>query len=322
MPELDAFRPAWWLPGAHAQTIWPGLFRRRTRLRPRRERLWLPDLDFLDLDWGPQGEGPAVMIFHGLEGSSQSNYAIGILEALHAAGFQAVVVHFRGCSGESNKLLRRYHAGATDDMAHVAEVLKGRWPKRPLFAVGYSLGGNALLKWLGETGAANPLAGAVAISVPFQLSLVADRLQTGFSRIYRRYLLRKLIHAAMRKAHCPGFPLLPESFDRLNSMRAYDDLITAPLHGFDSAEDYYAKASCRQYLRGIAVPTLILHALDDPFMSADAVPRQDEVSLAVELGISPKGGHVGFVGGALPWKPDYWLDRKISAWLTRRMERL
>lgn len=193
-PDIEPadFRPAWWLPGPHAQTLWPVLCRRRPRVPLRRERLELPDGDFLDLDWTRGEQGPIVLVVHGLEGSSDSHYAAGMLAAADRRGWRGVVMHFRSRSGEPNRLARSYCAGDTADIAHVVDRLHQRQPATPLAVVGYSLGGNALLKWLGETANDPPLRAAVAVSVPFLLEDTARRLGKGFSRLYQWHLLDKL----------------------------------------------------------------------------------------------------------------------------------
>lgn len=316
MIEPAGFRPAWWLPGPHAQTIWPVLCRRRPRLPLRRERLELPDGDFLDLDWTFGERGPIVLVVHGLEGSSDSHYALGILAAVVRRGWRGAVMHFRGCGGQPNRLARSYCAGDTADIAHVVDWLHRREPITPLAAVGYSLGGNALLKWLGETPADPPLRAAVAVSAPFLLDAAAQRLGSGFSRLYQSHLLRELKRGYREKfRHRSDGPVALDELATLRNFYAFDDRITAPLHGYTGVGDYYARASCRQFLRRIRIPTLILHALDDPFMSPDAVPKAAELSARVRLELSRNGGHVGFVAGRWPWRADYWLERRIPAFL-------
>jgi len=309
----SSFRPAWWLPGPHLQTLWPSLIRPRPQPALRRERLELPDGDFLDLDWTPGTSGPLVLVLHGLEGSVHSHYAAGIMRALHARGLRAVLMHFRGCSGEPNRLARSYHSGETGDVNHVATELRRRHPDIPLAGVGYSLGGNVLLKWLGETGGDNPLAQAVAVSVPLRLDRAADRLEQGASRLYQAYLLRSLRRSVGRKFRSRELsaPLALHELRRLRTFRAFDNAVTAPLHGFRDAHDYYARSSSRPFLGDIQVPTLILQAEDDPFLTRDALPDEQELAPAVTLELSPRGGHVGFVTGRWPWRPRYWLEERI-----------
>lgn len=312
-----AFRPAWWLPGAHLQTVWPALLRRPPRLALRRERVELADGDFLDLDWGPPQPGPLVLILHGLEGSSASGYARGLLVVLAGRGWQGLVMHFRSCSGEPNRLARSYCAGDTDDLSAVVALLRRRYPRRPLAAVGYSLGGNVLLKWLGEQRAAAPLSAAVAVSVPFLLERAARRMSQGLSRIYQRYLLDACKASYRRKFRARDDAPVPlDALSRLTDFYQFDDRITAPLHGYAGVDDYYARASCRDYLQGIAIPTLILHALDDPFMLPEAVPAEAELGPCVTLELSRSGGHVGFVSGRWPGRARYWLEQRVPAFLT------
>ncbi|MDE2088938.1 MAG: hydrolase [Gammaproteobacteria bacterium] len=316
MSNTRPFKPAWWLPGAHAQTLWPHLLRRRPKLSLRRERLELPDGDFLDLDWTTAPRGPILLVLHGLEGSIHSPYAAGILRACHGHGWRAVLMHFRGCSGEPNRLARGYHSGETGDLHYVAGLLKKREPETPLCAVGYSLGGNVLLKWLGERGKTAPLAGAVAVSVPFELGKAADRLEHGFSRLYQWALLRQLRRSMVRKARRVPLPIRVDGLRRLKTFRQFDEHVTAPLHGFRDARDYYTRSSSRRFLRHIEVPTLILHARDDPFLAEDAIPRISELSPAVSLDLSSRGGHVGFVTGRLPGSAGYWLETRIVDYLS------
>lgn len=311
----STFRPAWWLPSAHLQTIWPALMRRQPRVisQLEHERLELPDGDFLDLAWvGRTESGPIVLVLHGFEGSLHSHYIAGMLNALKRSGLRSVFMHFRGCSGVPNRLLRGYHSGETGDVAWVTQVLKAREPNTPIAAIGYSLGGNVLLKWLGETGAANPLTAAVAVSVPFELMGAVKRIQRGFSRLYQRYLLyyacKRLRHKFQKQQEHSQFA------HRLKSVKnivEFDNLLTAPLHGFKDAHHYYEEASSRRYLKHIETPTLILHAKDDPFMTDDVIPGITELSTSVQFEMSERGGHVGFVSGRYPWKAEYWLEQRV-----------
>ena len=323
------FRPAWWLPSPHLQTLWPAVARRLPRVPLVRERQELPDGDFLDLDWaGPEGgtgraeEGsPLVLVLHGLEGSSSSHYARGLLARVHAQGWTGVLMHFRGCSGEPNRLPRGYHSGDTGDLAHVVSLLRARHPGQPLAVVGYSLGGNVLLKWLGETGQSAPVDCAVAVSVPFDLAAAARRLERGFSRFYQWWLMRSLTRRVREKGARGILPTAFAAHARAPDFRTFDDLVTAPLHGFASADDYYARSSSRRYLTGIRVPTLILHAVDDPFLTPAAVPGRDEVPSAVTREVYRDGGHVGFVGGPWPWQAEWWLEERVTASIAARLTR-
>ena len=307
------FRPAWWLPGPHLQTLWAAVFRRQGKPMLERERIELPDGDFLDLDWNgcDSGNAPVVLLLHGLEGSSESPYAWGLLAAFRRSGWPAVVMHFRGCGGEPNRLARCYHSGETGDLAWVVEEFGRRFPGRPLFAAGVSLGGNVLLKWLGETGSEVPLAGAAAVSVPFDLGQCADRLERGFSKLYRRYLVREM-HRKIRAKFGTrnGSPIDLSKLSGWRTFREFDENVTSPLHGFEGAEDYYRWSSSGPFVARIRIPTLIVQARNDPFVPSSVLPPP---SPSVRLEVSRHGGHAGFVAGAIPGRPRYWLEERIPA---------
>lgn len=310
------FKPAWWLSNNHLQTLWPTLCRRSiNNLRIKRERFELPDGDFVDLDWLGNAGTPIVIILHGLEGSIDSPYAKGMLRAISHQGWRGVLMHFRCCSGERNRLPRTYHSGETGDINTVVEALTMREPGVPLAALGFSLGGNVLLKWLGESGKSNLLKAAIAVSVPFELDKSVDRINQGFSKLYQWYLLKSLHDKVQWKFHGEVAPVTIPPLSTLHTIRDFDEAITAPLHGFTNAEEYYAKSSCRQYLRDIHVPTLLVQAKDDPFMTIDLLPTARELSSAITLELTDKGGHVGFVSGALPWRAEYWLEKRVPMFL-------
>ncbi len=297
------FEPAWWLPHAHLQTLWQSLCRRNIKnLQINRERFELPDGDFIDLDWVGKNSGAIVLILHGLEGSITSPYAQGMLRAVERHGWRGVLMNFRGCSGEHNRLSRLYHAGETNDLEIIIQALRQRYPQTLITAIGFSLGGNVLLKWLGETSEHNPLTAAIAISIPFELNKSVARINQGFSRIYQRFLLNSL-----NKKVNTDFKTLYE----------FDYKVTAPRHGFVDANDYYLKSSCRQYLRHIRVPTLLLQAKDDPFMTDDLLPEPHELSIQIILEIMKNGGHVGFISGRFPWNPEYWLENRAIEFLSK-----
>ena len=295
--------------------MWPVFFRRHLRPRVRRERLELPDGDFVDLDWTLNDSGPIVIIFHGLEGSSRSHYARAMLDLLPRHGYRAVVMHFRGCSGEPNRLARAYHSGDTGDIDFLVRAIKAREPNTALAAIGYSLGGNALLKWLSEQGDMAPIRCAVAVSVPFLLHESTAHMNKGFARIYQWHLLKSLKRSVLRKSEKHVTSVSLEALRKMKSFYDFDDQVTAPLHGFTGAMHYYTSCSSRQYLQHIHTRTLIVHALDDPFMHAQVIPQAHELSAAIEWDLHSHGGHVGFVGGPLPWLPQYWLDERILRWM-------
>lgn len=283
----------------------------RKRFHGRSERLELDDGDFLDLRW-LDGAGPLVVVVHGLEGSINSHYAGVMMQALQEHGFHGLFMHLRGCSGEPNRLERSYHSGETGDLAAVVRYA-ARVTGKPVFAmIGYSLGGNALLKWLGEEGEKSPLQRAVAVSVPFCLDHGARRLSTGISRLYQHHLLNRLRRSFRRKFRRRASPLEVD-LDSLRDFYSFDDKVTAPLHGFSGAGDYYRQSSSRQYLRNIQRETLILHAQDDPFLFKESVPGNEELSPHVTLELSIHGGHVGFIGGSV--FPQRWLEPRIIRFL-------
>jgi predicted alpha/beta-fold hydrolase len=315
------FKPAWWLPNSHLQTIWPVLCRGQVKgLTLERERLELPDGDFIDLDWsGKNQSGPLVLILHGFEGSIQSHYSTGMLQAINKQGWRGVFMHFRGCSGEPNRLLRGYHSGETEDIDYVVKTLHNREPNSPMAAIGYSLGGNVLLKWLGETGVANPLKAATAVSVPFDLHKAIIRIENGFSRLYQRYLVKGARERLMEKFEKIKPPFDLSAFSKIVGIKEMDRQYTVPVHGLSSVEEYYTLASSCHYLRLIQVPTLLVQAKDDPFMTKDIIPTQDELSPYVTLEVTETGGHVGFVSGAFPWRPRYWLEECIPEFLKKHI---
>jgi predicted alpha/beta-fold hydrolase len=313
------FRAAWWLPGPHAQTLWASLCRRAPRPHFSRQRLELPDGDFLDLDWGPGAPPgvPLVLLLHGLEGSARSPYVRALVHRLHRARFQALVMHFRGCGGQVNRLQHTYHSGDTVDLDRIVRWLRAHWPRRSIGVVGFSLGGNVLLKWLGEQGEDAPVDAAAAVCVPLRLEICADRMERGLSRLYLWRLTRALkakVRAKYRRR--PG-PLDLGAVARTRGFRDFDEIVTARLHGFTGADDYYRRASSIAVLRGIRRRTLLLQARDDPFMTPDVLPRRDEMADAVLLETPEHGGHVGFVGGCGPLglTPRYWLDERLLAFL-------
>ena len=321
----DGFRPAWWLPGPHAQTLGARWLRSRNGENAlRRERIPLPDGDFLDLDFSDVDPRlPLVVVLHGLEGSARSTYALQMYRALRARDIQAVGLNFRSCSGELNQSSRLYHSGETGDLAYVLSLLRRRFPARVIGAVGFSLGGNVLLKYLGEV--LPPLRpvvkAAVAISVPFDLAAGARWLERGFSRAYRRYLVRKLQRKTRAKAALLRHRISVERVLAARTFVEFDDAATAPLHGFRDAQDYYARSSCAQYLGAIRVPTLLIHSADDPFLPPEAIPRAAVVGNSMlRAEFTETGGHVGFVSGP-PWAPVLWVEQRAARFLAEQLSR-
>lgn len=311
------FKPAWWLPGPHLQTLWPTFCRRPIKtLSIENERLELQDGDFLDLAWvGKQQSGPIILLLHGLEGSVNSPYVQGMLNAIHQRHWRGVLMHFRGCSGEPNRLSRSYHSGDTQDFDRLVEVLKTREPQVSLAAVGFSLGGNVLLKWLGESKQNASLKAAAAVSVPYELHKASDRIQQGLSRFYEKHFLKCLDQRLAYKFILQPPPIELPPLSEIKSMWEFDEKVTAPLHGFTDARDYYSQSSSRQFLNKIQVPTLLIHSKDDPFMSPDIIPGSHELSECVKLEVTESGGHVGFISGHAPWRAHYWLEERIPDFL-------
>lgn len=309
----STFRPDPLLPGGHLQTIVAAMLRAAPVVAWRRERLELPDGDFVDLDWHgpPPGAGPLVLLLHGLGGGPESPYIRDQAAGLARAGVPVVLLCFRGCSGEPNRLPRGYHSGETEDVGAVLGHLRDRFPDARLAAVGFSLGGNVLLKYLGEQGEAAPLAAAVAVSVPLELGPCARKLSQGLSRAYRGHLLRKLRAGVRAKAGLLAGHVDVPAVLAARDFEAFDDRLTAPLHGFASARDYYARCSSRPFLAHIRRPTLVIQAIDDPFMPPSVIPGADELAASVWLERSATGGHVGFLGaGRRPWLPG-----RVRGWL-------
>lgn len=314
------FKPAWWLGNAHSQTIYPTIARSIRFVIDKSERIELADGDFLQLSWMTKGvpqNAPVVVLLHGLGGNLNSTYAAGLMQSFNKAGWRAVMMHFRGGGSKPNRLPRIYHSGDTSDFSHFLNILADREPDVPKAAVGISLGGNVLLKWLGEAGEQNLIQTAVAVSVPFKLNIVAEKIDKGFCRLYQAYLLKKLKKLVVRKQqiYADQWEDISSRLQQSNCFRSFDENITAPLHGFSSANDYYAKASSLPYLSKIATETLIIHAKDDPFMTTEVIPSNGELSDKVTLELSEKGGHVGFISGSMPGLPVYWLEERIPEYI-------
>ena len=311
------YRAPGWLPGGHAQTIWP-ILRKGPAPAFRRERWTTPDDDFIDLDWLPHRTGaPLVVLFHGLEGSSSSPYARSLMRRVSAEGWNGVVPHFRGCSGEANRQPRAYHSGDADEIGWILERLAGLFPGVKRYAAGVSLGGNALLLWLGTRGtdAARSIDAAAAICPPLDLTAAGHALGRGFNRIYTRHFLVTLKRNALDK-----LALHPGLFDadavrQSANLYEFDNLVTAPLHGFRDTDDYWLRASSKPHLGGIRVPTLLINPLNDPFLPAVHLPDTREVSNAVQLEQPEEGGHVGFVVGGWPGHLD-WLPGRLVRFFT------
>lgn len=363
--EPVPFRPAPWLPGPHLQTVGAKLLRPSPELVLHRERLRTPDDDFLDLDFmtGVTGldQGPLVVILHGLEGSTARGYVRLAMAEMAARGLAAVGMNFRSCSGELNRRPRFYHSGETGDLGFVLQTLRDRWPGRPMGALGFSLGGNVLLKFLGEIGGVggpatlpdttpqspgtpaqspgtparlageaypapgeSPLMAAVAVSVPFDLMAGTGALESSpMGRLYTHYFLRSLRRKTRGKAQLIGDQVDLERVLRARTLRQYDEAATAPLHGFPGAEVYYHRSSSARFLEWIRTPTLLLQSDDDPFLPRDALPTGAvERNPHLLAAFTAGGGHVGFVEGPGPWRPTFWAEREAARYLQHTLSRL
>ena len=322
--------PAWWVPGAHAQTFWGKLVRRLPPIPTSVERWATPDDDFLEvhrLHAPPDAPAttPHVLLLHGLEGTVRSHYAQGLLAEMHRRGWGADLLVWRSCGDEPNRARRFYHSGETADLALAINRIAAERPGAPLGIVGVSLGGNVLLKFLGEEGnAARPLVtAAAAVSVPFDLGLGSDRINRGFSRTYQKYFLHSLKRKAIEKqSRYPDLPN-PTRINAISTLREFDDTITAPVHGFTDAVDYYTRSSSIRYLHGISVDTLLLSARDDPFLPPGVLDEVRRISVAnphLTLDFPARGGHAGFISGYNPFRPLYYLERRVGEFLAARLD--
>ena len=314
------FRPAWWLRNPHAQTIWAKFMRQTPLPETRRERWELPDGDFIELERLDGAPGrPRLLVLHGLEGSPRSHYVRGLFTEAKRRAWAADLLIFRSCGAEPNRLLRSYHSGETGDIDYVVRRLAAEG-SRPLVLAGVSLGGNVLLKWLGEQrDAARMLVQrAAAISTPYDLAAGSRYLERGFSRVYGAHFLSTLREKAREKhVRFPG-QLRWDATMAARTLWEFDDAVTAPVHGFRDAADYYARSSSIRLLADIRVPTLLLSAADDPFLPAEVLERVRALAAqnaALTLDFPEHGGHVGFVGGPAPWRPTYYAESRAMEYL-------
>ncbi|MEO7455956.1 MAG: hydrolase [Gemmatimonadaceae bacterium] len=321
------YTPAWWVPGAHLQTLWGKLARRSRPLAVRAERWATPDGDEVELQRldAPSGtRPPRLVVLHGLEGTIRSHYLRGVMSAARARGWAADALIFRGCNGEVNRVPRMYHSGETSDLDFVVRRLVHEHPGQPVVLAGFSLGGNVLLKWLGENGDNLPseVRAAAAVSVPFDLERGARKLERGFSRIYTHHFLRSLRQKALAKlARFPGL-FDPIRLAQARSLFEFDDCVTSPLHGFAGASDYYTRSSSLQYIGGVHRPTLLLSSYDDPFLPPEvlyavSVVARNNPDIAVEFW--KYGGHVGFVSGHIPFAPAYYAEQRVVEFLEHNL---
>lgn len=323
LSRIRPFRPALGVGNPHAQTVLGKLLRPRPEIRVRRERIETPDGDFLDLDFalGAGEDAPPVVVLHGLEGATTRRYMLTTFRHLLDAGLSPIGLNFRGCSGEPNRTVRAYHSGETEDVGLVLDLVTERYG-RPAGLVGYSLGGNVTLKLLGERGdaARERVGAAVAVSVPFDLAAGSDRISSGImGRVYTTYFMRSLQRKIRLKTDLLRDACDVDAVLRARNLREFDDAITAPVHGFESAAAYYARSSSADFIEHIRTPTLILHSQDDPFLPSDRIPVTALESNPWVTGVvTEKGGHVGFIEGSV-LRPRFWAERTLAAWLAHAL---
>lgn len=326
----SSFKPAWWMKNPHLQTILPRVYRKRSVIDTINERFELKDGDFVQLNWTekpqPNSRKPIVVVFHGLGGSIDSFYTIGMMKAIVKNGWLGVLMHFRGCGEHTNRHAQAYHSGATADATEFLSWLKQQYPNRPIAAIGFSLGGNMLAKYLGEQYQNSPLDAAVVISAPLMLAPCAQRMSKSFSRVYQKYLLDKLKVGMIEKlnylkGHFP-IKITAKEVKAIKTLREFDNKITGPLHGFTDADDYYTRCSGLPFLKNIATNTLIIHAADDPFMTHQVHPQASDLSPKVSFELSSGGGHVGFLSGNNPLKPHFWLEQRAPEYIKAQFKQL
>jgi predicted alpha/beta-fold hydrolase len=319
--DLNEFRASWWLQNPHVHTIYAALRGRFQKNHVyRRERWDTPDGDFVDVDFlGSDGKAPLVVLFHGLEGSSRSHYAVAFAREAARRGWRFALPHFRGCSGEPNRLSRAYHSGDSVEIGWMLERFRAQSDSATIFAAGVSLGGNALLKWLGESGAhaGAIVRSAAAVSAPLDVRISGDALGSGFNRVYTRMFMKSLqAKSAEKLVRHPGI-FDGATMRQARTLREFDNVVTAPLHGFRDTDDYWSRASSKPLLAGIAVPTLLINALDDPFVPPAALPDPALLPSCVSAEFSKHGGHVGFVTGTFPGHLD-WLPRRVLGYFANQ----
>ncbi|OOF11642.1 hydrolase [Salinivibrio sp. PR5] len=306
----------------HLQTIMPRLIRRQPVLSPLWQQLDLPDGDFVDLAWTqtPKPGQPIVVLFHGLAGSFHSPYANGLLAAFQRRGWCGVVMHFRSCSGRLNRVPRTYHSGETQDARYFLTTLRMRYPQHPIHAVGVSLGGNMLVRYLAEYADDPIVSSGCAVSPPLDLAACSLRIQQGFSRVYQAYLLRSMRQTLSDKLtrHAQVGRWQAGEQPRIATLFEFDQTVTAPLHGFEDAHHYYQQCSGLSVLPAIRTPLTIIHAKDDPFMT-DAVIPTTPLPANIRYQLTDHGGHVGFVTGR--WRaPRLWLEEAVPAWIAEQLD--
>ncbi|WOH36896.1 hydrolase [Thalassotalea fonticola] len=314
MLKSSSFKPAWWLSNRHLQTMAAKILRRKQTVAVINETVELPDGDFVDLAWTEDPNlhplKPIVYVLHGLEGSINSHYAKGMMGAIKAKGWIGLLMHFRGCSGRPNRQGPSYHSGDTWDIHYCTEYLKERFVNRPLAILGFSLGGNVLANYLAED-PNNPFHCAAVICAPLHLASCSTQIDQGFSKVYQKYLVDMLKDSTTEKINLKLISHIElAELEQIKTLYEFDQKVTAPINGFESAEDYYEKASGLYRLDKITKATLIIHAMDDPFLCHKYLDKIPDNNL-IDFEVSDHGGHVGYISGNNPFKPQYWLERRV-----------
>jgi uncharacterized protein len=311
---MQAYRAPLWLPDGHTQSIYPALFRKIPLTHSHSERMELPDGDFLDVDWHMRSEAlhekPLLIVSHGLEGSSRRHYVTGLIRSMPEVN--ALAWNYRSCSGDPNRNLRFYHSGATDDLDFVIQQAVARGVK-DIYLAGFSLGGNLSLKWLGENAkkASQFVRKAVAFSVPLHLSSSSQQLTRRENRLYTHRFLQTLLEKVTEKSARYPLDITPSMLTSIRSLYDFDNVITGPLHGFKDAEDYYERNSSLYFLADIQVPTLIVNAKNDPFLSQECLPEQIDSDF-VRIELPDSGGHCGFY--PRNYRGQTWAEQRAAAW--------
>jgi predicted alpha/beta-fold hydrolase len=311
MVEQQSFQPPWWLRNKHVQSIYANIIKPRSTVDLNWEEITLADGDFVDLAWaGPAPQNaPILVLLHGLEGSAYSHYIQEMLDLFVQYDWRVVVMHFRSCSGRLNRYAKFYNAEYTGDFKEVVDHISDRFPDSPVFGMGFSLGGNILARYLANY-TDSPLSAGIAVSMPFEIAKSADYLVPFYQHVLLRSLKRK-IDAKIEMGL--DMPVDQKTLKKISTLRRFDSMVTTPLYDYSSVDEYYERASSRGVLKQIEHPTLILHAMDDPFVPPNSVPNEGELSASISFEISQHGGHMGFIKGGLPWKPSYWFAQRIKS---------
>ena len=318
---IHNFTPAFGLSNRHIQTLYSKFFRKDISLNLENGIFNLSDGDFIEYSWCNKPTSPntpIVLLLHGLEGSVNSPYIRGMMKTFEIHNISSVIMHFRGCGIEDNLFAKSYHSGQISDVQEFIQYIKNTYPKNDLCAVGYSMGGNILLKLLASYKHNSPIKKAISVSAPLLLDNSLKTINKGFSKIYQSYLLNNLkIHLKKKYKKHDIQKLInfkEENIKNIKSIWEFDDIYTSKIHGFETAQNYYNISSSKQYLKDITIPTLLIHALDDPFMTKEILPNNEDLPKNIQLQVSKNGGHVGFISGSI-FNPTFWLEEKIITYI-------